>query len=59
MQVGGAWAGAVQEQCLRAWARDKVMARLMGRGSAEARLRGMGTGSAGDKLRGRGRGSTG
>ena len=33
MQVGGAWAGAVQEQCLRAWARDKVMARLMGRGS--------------------------
>ena len=33
VQVGGAWAGAVQEQCLRAWARDKVMAKLMGRGS--------------------------
>ena len=31
--IGGAWAGAVQEQVLRAGARNKVMARLMGRGS--------------------------
>ena len=31
--IGGAWAGAVQEQVLRAGARNKVMARVMGRGS--------------------------
>ena len=53
-QVGGAWAGAVQEQVL--WARDKVMAWLMARGSAAARLRDMGRGSAGENLKGRGRG---
>ena len=52
-QVGGAWAGAVQEQVL--WARDKVMAWLMARGSAAARLRDMGRGSAGENLKGRGR----
>ena len=52
-QVGGAWAGAVQEQVL--WARDKVMAWLMARGSAAARLRDMGRGSAGENLMGRGR----
>ena len=41
----------MQGQVLRAWARDKVMARFMGRGSAVARLRDMG--------RGRGSGSAG
>ena len=50
-QVGGAWAGAVQGQVL--WARDKVMAWLMARGSAAARLRDMGRGSAGENLKGR------
>ena len=58
-QVGGTWAAAVQEQVLRAWARDKVMARLMGRGSAVVRLRDMGRGSAGENLRSRGSGSAG
>ena len=50
-QVGGAWAVAVE--VLRAWARNKLMARLMGRGSAAARLRDMGRGSAGENLKGR------
>ena len=36
--------GHRQGQGFRAWARDKVMARLMGRGSAESKLRGMGMG---------------
>ena len=49
--------GAVQEQALRAWARNKVMARLMVMGSAAARLRDMGRGSAGENLRGSSRGS--
>ena len=56
-QVGGAWAVAVE--VLRAWARNKLMARLMGRGSAAARLRDMGRGSAGENLRGTGSGSAG
>ena len=56
-QVGGAWAVAVE--VLRAWARNKLMARLMGRGSAAARLRDMGRGSAGENLRGMGSGSAG
>ena len=50
----------MQEQVLRAWARDKVMARLMdmGRGSAGASWRGMGRGSAGAsfKVMGKGKG---
>ena len=41
-------------EVLRAWARNKLMARLMGRGSAAARLRDMGRGSAGENLRGKG-----
>ena len=61
-QIGGAWVGAVQKQELRTWARDKVMARLMGMGSgrrARMRLRGMGRSSEGARLRGMGGGSIG
>ena len=53
-KVGGGWAGALQEQGLKVWAWDKVMARLIGSGSAEARLRDKVRGSLGENLRGRG-----